>query len=207
MSTTSPAPVRAGKGWLVGGVLAMIAGALVLAAVVIGGWFVSINNRLVGLDEGMKTQWSQVETVLQRRFDLIPNLVSTVKGYAAHEKEILERVTELRSQWGAARTVPEKARAAGELEGVLSRLLLVAENYPQLKADHGFRDLQVQLEGTENRIAVERHRYNETVQAYNTAVRQFPGSVVAGFRGFAPSDAYFEAAQGAEEAPTVDFNN
>jgi LemA protein len=168
---------------------------------------VSINNRLVGLDEGMKTQWSQVETVLQRRFDLIPNLVNTVKGYAAHEKEILERVTELRSQWGAARTVPEKAQAAGELEGVLSRLLLVAENYPQLKADQGFRDLQVQLEGTENRIAVERQRYNESVQSYNTAVRQFPGSLVAGFRGFAPSDAYFKSAEGAEEAPTVDFLN
>lgn len=200
MSTTSPAPVRAGKGLL-------IIGALVLAAVVIGGWFVSINNRLVGLDEGMKTQWSQVETVLQRRFDLIPNLVNTVKGYAAHEKEILERVTELRSQWGAARTIADKAQAAGELEGVLSRLLIVAERYPDLKADQQFRDLQVQLEGTENRIAVERQRYNEAVQSYNTAVRQFPGSVVAGFRGFAPSDAYFKAAGGAEEAPTVDFSD
>jgi LemA protein len=207
MSTTSPAPGRTGKGLLVGGVLAMIAGALVLAAVVIGVWSVSINNRLVGLDEGMKTQWSQVETVLQRRFDLIPNLVNTVKGYAAHEKEILERVTELRSQWGAAKTIADKAQAAGELEGVLSRLLIVAERYPDLKADQQFRDLQVQLEGTENRIAVERQRYNEAVQAYNTAVRQFPGSVVAGFRGFAPSDAYFKAAGGAEEAPTVDFSN
>jgi LemA protein len=185
----------------------LIIGALVLAAVVIGGWLVSINNRLVGLDERMKTQWSQVETVLQRRFDLIPNLVNTVKGYAAHEKEILERVTELRSQWGAAKTVADKAQAAGELEGVLSRLLIVAERYPDLKADQQFRDLQVQLEGTENRIAVERQRYNEAVQAYNTAVRQFPGSVVAGFRGFAPSEAYFEAAKGAEEAPTVDFSN
>lgn len=200
MSTASTAPARMGKGLI-------IVGALVLVVLVLGGWFVSINNRLVGLDEGMKTQWSQVETVLQRRFDLIPNLVNTVKGYAAHEKEILERVTELRSQWGAARTVPEKAQAAGELEGVLSRLLLVAENYPQLKADQGFRDLQVQLEGTENRIAVERQRYNESVQSYNTAVRQFPGSLVAGFRGFAPSDAYFKSAEGAEEAPTVDFLN
>jgi LemA protein len=200
MSTTSPAPVRAGKGLL-------IIGALVLAAVVIGGWFVSINNRLVGLDEGMKTQWSQVETVLQRRFDLIPNLVNTVKGYAAHEKEILERVTELRSQWGAAKTIADKAQAAGELEGVLSRLLIVAERYPDLKADQQFRDLQVQLEGTENRIAVERQRYNEAVQAYNTAVRQFPGSVVAGFRGFAPSEAYFKSAEGAAEAPKVNFTD
>lgn len=200
MSTENAAAPRAGKGLVVTGVL-------VLLAVLIGGWFVSINNNLVGLDEGMKTQWSQVETVLQRRFDLIPNLVNTVKGYAAHEQEILERVTELRSQWGAAQTVPEKARTAGELEGVLSRLLIVAENYPELKADQQFRDLQVQLEGTENRIAVERQRYNEAVRTYNTAVRQFPGSLVAGFRGFTPSDAYFEAAKGAEAAPTVDFRS
>jgi LemA protein len=185
----------------------VIVGGVLLVAVVIGAWFVSINNRLVGLQESMRTQWAQVETVLQRRFDLIPNLVNTVKGYAAHEKEILTRVTELRSQWGAAKTVAEKAEAAGQLEGALARLLLVAENYPQLKADQGFRDLQVQLEGTENRIAVERQRYNESVRAYNTAVRQFPGSLVAGFRGFAPSDAYFEATKGAAEAPKVDFES
>jgi LemA protein len=198
MSTTTPAPAKAGKGVLVlGGVL--------LVALVIGGWFVSINNRLVSLDEAKNTAWAQVETVLQRRFDLIPNLVNTVKGYAAHEKEILTRVTELRSQWGAAKTVADKAAAAGQLEGALARLLLVAENYPQLKADQGFRDLQVQLEGTENRIAVERQRYNESVRAYNTAVRQFPASLVAAFRGFTPSDAYFEAAEGAAEAPKVDF--
>jgi LemA protein len=155
----------------------------------------------------VRTQWSQVETVLQRRFDLIPNLVNTVKGYAAHEKEILEKVAELRSQWGAAKTVPEKAQAAGQLEGALARLLVVAENYPQLKADQGFRDLQVQLEGTENRISVERQRYNESVRDYNTAVQQFPGSLVAGFRGYTPSDAYFEAAKGAAEAPKVDFGD
>lgn len=202
MSTTTPAPVKPGTGLLVAG------GVLLAAALIgIGGWLVSINNRLIGLDEGMRTQWAQVETVLQRRFDLIPNLVSTVQGYAAHEREILTRVTELRSQWGAARTVAEKAEAARQLEGALARLLLVAENYPQLKADQAFRDLQVQLEGTENRIAVERQRYNEAVRAYNTAVRQFPGSVVAGFRGFAPSDAYFEAAEGAAEVPKVDFGS
>jgi LemA protein len=200
MSIDKPtaAPARFGTGLIVLGVL-------VVLVLVLGGWFVSINNRLVSLDEGMKTQWSQVETVLQRRFDLIPNLVNTVKGYAAHEKEILERVTELRSQWGAARTVEEKAQAASQLEGTLSRLLLVAENYPQLKADQGFRDLQVQLEGTENRITIERQRYNESVRVYNTAVRAFPASLVASFRGFAPKDAYFEAAEGAAEAPKVDF--
>ncbi|MCA9055061.1 MAG: LemA family protein [Planctomycetaceae bacterium] len=198
MSDASPPPAAAGKGLL-------ILGVLVVVALAIGGWFVSVNNRLVGLDEGVKTQWAQVETVLQRRFDLIPNLVNTVRGYAEHEEEILTRVTELRSQWGAARSVDEKAAAAGELEGVLSRLLVVAENYPQLKADQGFRDLQVQLEGTENRVAVERQRYNETVREYNTAVRQFPGSIVAGFRGFAPKESYFEANDAAQEAPKVDF--
>jgi LemA protein len=202
MSIDKPtaAPAKVGTGLIVLGIL-------VILALVLGGWFISINNNLVGLDEGMKTQWSQVETVLQRRFDLIPNLVNTVKGYAAHEKEILERVTELRSQWGKARTVAEKAEAAGQLEGTLARLMLVAENYPQLKADQGFRDLQVQLEGTENRIAVERQRYNESVRAYNTAVRRFPGSIVAGFRGFAPSDAYFDSADGAAEAPKVEFTD
>jgi LemA protein len=179
--------------------------ALVLGGIAFAGLYVTVGNRLIALDEQMKTQWSQVETVLQRRFDLIPNLVNTVKGYAEHEQEILTRVTELRSQWGAARTVAEKAEAAGELQSALSRLLLVAENYPNLKADQGFRDLQVQLEGTENRIAVERQRYNDAVRAYNTAVRQFPGSLVAGLRGFSPSDAYFEAAEGTAEAPKVEF--
>jgi LemA protein len=195
----------AGKGIGCGPIVLGIIGVIVLVLVLVGGWFVSINNQLVRLDESMKTQWSQVETVLQRRFDLIPNLVNTVKGYAAHEKEILEKVAELRSQWGAAKTVAEKAQTAGQLEGALARLLVVAENYPQLKADQGFRDLQVQLEGTENRIAVERQRYNEAVRKYNTEVRQFPGSIVAGFRGFAPSDAYFESAPGAAEVPKVDF--
>ena len=200
MSLDKPnaAPAKIGTGTIILGVVA-------LAIVLLGGWFLTINNRLVGLDEGVKTQWSQVETVLQRRFDLIPNLVATVKGYAAHEKDILERVTELRSQWGAAKTVEEKAQAASQLEGTLARLLLVAESYPMLKADQGFRDLQVQLEGTENRIAVERQRYNESVRAYNTTVRKFPHNLVASFRGFAPKEAYFEAAKGAEEAPKVDF--
>ena len=200
MSIDKPtaAPAKIGTGLIVLIVLGLV-------VLVLGGWFISINNQLVNLDEGVKTQWAQVETVLQRRFDLIPNLVATVKGYAAHEKEILERVTELRSQWGAAKTVEEKAQAASQLEGTLARLLLVAENYPMLKADQGFRDLQLQLEGTENRITIERQRYNESVRAYNTTVRKFPHSFVASFRGFAPKEAYFDAKEGAEEAPKVDF--
>jgi LemA protein len=187
-----------------GGKLVAILAAVGLA-VVLGLWLVSINNRLVAEQEHMQAAWAQVETVLQRRYDLIPNLVNTVKGYAAHEREILEEVTRLRSQWGAAGSIAEKAQAAGELEGALARLLLVVERYPDLKANQNFRDLQFELAGTENRIAVERQRYNDAVRAYNTRVRQFPGSLVAGWRGFAPSDAYFEAEGPAQQAPQVDF--
>ena len=177
--------------------------AVVLMMVIV--WFISVNNRFVALQENVHTAWGQVETVLQRRYDLIPNLVNTVKGYAKHEKGVLEEVTRLRSQWGSARTVDEKVKAAGELEGTLSRLLLVAEQYPDLKANANFRDLQYELAGTENRIAVERQRYNEVARAYNTAVRQLPASLVAGLRGFVPAT-YFEAASGAKEAPKVDFD-
>lgn len=205
MSTGDSSSTGSGKKVAALGCVGIVGVGVLVLAVVIGMWFVSVGNRLVVLDEGMKSQWSQVETVLQRRFDLIPNLVATVKGYAEHEQETLTRVTELRSQWGAAQSIQEKAQVAGELQGALARLLLVAENYPELKANQGFLDLQAQLEGTENRIAVERQRYNESVQAYNTAVRQFPASIVAGLRGFAPSDAYFETAEGAAEAPKVHF--
>jgi LemA protein len=174
-------------------------------ALLLGGWLVGLNNRLVSLQEGMSAAWAQVETVLQRRYDLIPNLVSTVKGYAEHEKGLFEEVTRLRSQWAGARTLAEKVEAADQLETRIGRLLLVAEQYPQLKASENFRDLQHELAGTENRIAVERQRYNEAVRGYNVAVRQFPGSLVAAFRGFAPSDAYFESAPAAQDAPQVEF--
>jgi LemA protein len=179
---------------------------LLLIFLGLGGWGVSINNQLVRAKEGMNASWAQVETVLQRRFDLIPNLVATVKGYAEHEQQVLESVTQLRSQWAAAKTVEEKAKAAGELEGTLARLLLVAERYPDLKANQNFLDLQTELAGTENRITVERQRYNDAVRTYNTLVQSFPQSLVAGFRGFAPSTAYFEAAQAAAETPKVDFS-
>jgi LemA protein len=196
---TSPSVSRlsAGKG-----ILLALVGIVIVAAL----FGVVSYNSLVALDEQRKGAWSQVETVLQRRFDLIPNLVNTVKGYAAHEKEVLEQVTKYRSQWGAAKTVDEKARAAGELEGVLSRLLVVAEQYPDLKANQNFRDLQVELAGTENRISVERSRYNDSVRAYNTRVRGFPGSIVAGLTGFETSNAYFESDAPAKEAPRVDFS-
>jgi LemA protein len=205
MSTGETSSPGSGRKFAGIGCAAFAVVGLLFLTVILGVMYVSIGNRLVGLDESMKTQWSQVETVLQRRFDLIPNLVATVKGYAEHEQETLTRITELRSQWGAAKTIDEKTQVAGELQGALARLLLVAENYPDLKANQGFLDLQTQLEGTENRIAVERQRYNESVQAYNTTVRQFPGSLVAGFKGMAPSEAYFETSEGASEAPKVQF--
>jgi LemA protein len=169
-------------------------------------WGAGINNNLVTLQENVNTAWAQVETVLQRRFDLIPNLVATVKGYAEHEKGTLEEVTRLRSQWGAAKTVDEKAQAASALEGALSRLLVVSERYPDLKASQNFRDLQVELSGSENRVSVERQRYNEAVRNYNTAVRRFPANLVAGVLGFSPNSEYFEADKQAQEAPKVDFS-
>jgi LemA protein len=192
------------KGLLIGIGLGAVVLVLIAGLILLGG-FISLNNRLVALHETVQSSWGQVETVLQRRFDLIPNLVNTVKGYAKHEKDVLEEVTRLRSQWGSAETRDAKVKAAGQLEETLSRLLLVAERYPELKANQNFRDLQYELSGTENRITVERQRYNDAVRAYNTAIRQFPGSFVAAFRGFTADAAYFEAAGPAQEAPKVDF--
>jgi LemA protein len=189
--------------WLLG--CGLILGIVVLVAIVGGLWAASVNNQLVAAQENMKGAWAQVETVLQRRYDLIPNLVATVKGYAEHERETLENVTKMRSQWGAAKTLDEKTKAASEMEGALARLLVVAERYPDLKANQNFRDLQFELSGTENRISVERQRYNETVKAYNVRVRTFPGAMIAGMLGFHVSDAYFNAAPAAAEAPKVNF--
>ena len=204
MEMNIPEKSTVGKKSGLGGLGLGLIGVAVVALVLIA-WGVVVNNQLVALQENIKGEWAQVETVLQRRYDLIPNLVETVKGYAAHEKEILENVTRLRSQSGAAQTVEEKAKTAGELEGTLARLLVVAERYPDLKANQNFRDLQFELSGTENRIAVARQRYNDSIRTFNTKVQQFPGSLVAAFRGLAPSDAYFESAPAAAEAPKVKF--
>ncbi len=179
-------------------------GVLVLLAVIVGLAAMGMYNGVVDKDEACKKAWGNVESVLQRRFDLIPNLVNTVKGYAEHEKGILEEITRLRSQWGEAKTPSAKIEAASGLEGALSRLMVVMENYPDLKANQNFIALQDELAGTENRINVERQRYNESVQDYNVTIRQFPTAIVAGLRGFVPR-APFEAAQGAETAPTVQF--
>jgi LemA protein len=185
----------------------LLIGLAIVVVVVLGviAWAVSANNQLVAGQEAVHSAWGQVETVLQRRYDLIPNLVNTVKGYAKHEKGLFEEVTRLRSQWAAAGSVDEKVKAAGQLEAGLGRLLLVAERYPELKASENFRDLQYELAGTENRISVERQRYNEVTRAYNTLVRRFPTSLIAGLRGFSTST-YFAAAPAAKEAPKVDFD-
>ena len=162
-------------------------------------------NILVQRQEAVRESWAQVENVLQRRYDLIPNLVNTVKGYASHERGVLEEVTRLRSQWGEAKTLDEKVGAAQQLEGALGRLMVVVERYPDLKANQNFLALQDELTGTENPIAVERRHYNEVVRNYNVAVRSFPSNLVAGLAGFHLSTAYFEAGKEAKEAPHVQF--
>ncbi len=181
-----------------------ILGAIVLIGILFGGWFLITYNGLVSAEEGVDAQWYQVENQYQRRADLIPNLVETVKGYAAHEEKLFLEVTKYRSQWSAAGTQEEKIEAAKGMDSAISRLLVVVENYPQLKASENFLALQAQLEGTENRIAVERMRYNEKVRDYNTGIKRMPSSIVASTFGFG-SKSYFEAVRGAEEAPDVNF--
>ena len=176
-------------------------------------WGVSGYNGLVTMDENVSGQWSNVETQYQRRADLIPNLVNTVKGYASHEKETLEGVVEARSKAtqmtvDANDLTPEKLaeyqKAQGAVTSALGKLLAITENYPDLKANQNFSELQAQLEGTENRISVERKRFNEVAQTYNTYIRSFPSNILAGMFGFQPK-AYFTAETGAEKAPKVEF--
>ena len=161
-------------------------------------------NSVVSKETAVDVQWANVETVLQRRFDLIPNLVNTVKGYASHEKELLEKVTELRSQWAAAGTPNEKVAVDNQMKGVLGRLMLVAENYPQLKANQNFLALQDELAGTENRISVERRRYNEAVGEFNKIIRRFPGVIWANTLGLEKREP-FKAAPEAQAVPQVKF--
>lgn len=191
-----------------------VVGAIVVVVLATVLWGVGVYNRLVSLDEGVQSAWSQVENQYQRRAELIPNLVETVKGFASQEKTVLLGVTEARAKVGQITVTKEvledpaafsKFQAAqDQFSSAISRLLAVAENYPQLKSNENFLALQNQLEGTENRIAVERRNYNLVVQSYNTAIRKFPGSVVAGFGSFREKQ-YFKAKEGAETAPQVKF--
>jgi len=167
--------------------------------------FVSVYNGIVTKHETITAKWAQVENQLQRRNDLIPNLVNTVKGYAAHERTVFENVTNARSQWAKATTIDEKVKAAGAMDAALARLLLVVENYPDLKASANFLALQDELAGTENRIAVERMRYNEAVRDYNVTVRMFPGNIIAGMFGYKPATEYFKAEEKARGVPEVKF--
>ena len=197
-------------------------GALVLALLIFGGYFVSVRNNLVGLEEQVNQQWAQVESQYQRRFDLIPNLVRTVQGAANFEKSTLEAVVNARARVGQVAAPSGPPGAAGAitsdpnameqfasaqqgLSSALSRLLVVVERYPELKSNQNFLELQSQLEGTENRIAVERQRYNTVAQSFNTAIRRFPANLVANMGGF-KAKAYFKGVAGSAEAPQVDFN-
>ena len=167
-------------------------------------FFKGTYNNFVSLDEAVKASWAQVENQLQRRYDLIPNLVETVKGYAKQEKDVLVEVTNARAKVGGATNVPDKINANNELSGALSRLLVVVEKYPDLKSNQNFIRLQDELAGTENRIAVERKRYNDAVRMYNVAIRSFPANMLAGMFGF-QNAAFFEAPAAAKAAPQVKF--
>src|ERR1700675_2862709 len=180
---------------------------LALIAFAAFGQYVGVRNTLVTKNEAVKASWSQVDIVLQRRADLIPNLVATVKGIAQQEQTVFGDIAKARSALLSAGTPSDKIAANGQLDGALGRLLAIVENYPQLKSNENFLRLQDELAGTENRIAVERKRYNDTLRDYNTYVQQFPNSFFAGFAGFKPNEAYFEASPGSREVPKVNFSS
>jgi LemA protein len=167
--------------------------------------FVGVRNDLVTQREAVTAAWSTVDIALQRRADLIPNLVETVKGFAAHETEVFKNIGDARATLGGARTPAEKIAANDQLSGALGRLLVITENYPLLRSNENFLRLQDELAGTENRIAVERRKYNETLQGYNTAIQLFPNNIVAGLSGFTRNDAYFKTEPGARTNPKVAF--
>src|SRR5215471_2691328 len=186
-------------------VLVLVVIVLVLA-LIFGSMYVSRRNQMAVKREAVNAAWSQVDVVLQRRADLIPNLVATVKGFAVHEEQVFGEIAQARSALIGAKTPADKIAANGQLDSALSRLLVITENYPQLKSNENFLRLQDELAGTENRIAVERRRYNQAVQDYNTYISLFPNSLIAGFAGFTRNDAYFKTEEGARQAPRVNFD-
>jgi LemA protein len=187
----------------------IIIGVIILVVI----WAIGINNKMVTMEENVSKAWGNVENVYQRRADLIPNLVNTVKGYAAHETSTFEAVVNARAKATSITVNPEDMtaeqlkefqKAQNEVGGALGRLIAISESYPELKANENFKELQAQLEGTENRIAVERRNFNESANGYNTFIRKFPQSIIAGMRGFEKKP-YFEAEEGANKAPKVEF--
>ena len=188
-----------GKTWII-----IIVVVLILLGVF--GQYIGVKNTLVAKNEAVKAAWSQVDIVLQRRADLIPNLVETVKGYAQQEVTVFGDIAKARSALLSAGTPSDKIAANQQLDGALGRLLLIVENYPQLKSNENFLRLQDELAGTENRIAVERKRYNDSLQDYNTYIQQFPATIYAKWAGFKPNDAYFAASEGSRQVPKVNFS-
>jgi LemA protein len=190
------------KGMLAGlGVL----GVIVLALFLVGGSYVSAKNQMVAKDQTVKSAWSEVDVQMQRRADLIPNLVETVKGFTKEENSVFAEIANARAGMLNAQTPQSKIAANGQLDGALGRLLLLTENYPQLRSSEQFMRLQDELAGTENRIGVARKRYNDAIQDYNTFIGQFPNSIWAGMAGFHANDAYFKASEAAKQVPNVKF--
>jgi LemA protein len=192
--------MKAGIGCLAAGVIGLI-----VIALIAGGMYVSAKNQMVTLNEQVKSNWSQVDVTLQRRADLIPNLVATVKGYAQHEEKVFDDVAQARAALLGAQTPADKIAANGQLSGALGRLLAISENYPQLKANEGFLKLQDELAGTENRISVARKNYNDSIQNYNTFIGTFPNSVFAGWAHFQRNNDYFQADAASKVVPKVTF--
>ena len=183
----------------------VVLGVLLLVGLIFGGKLMGTRNELVQQREQINVSWAQVDTDLQRRADLIPNLVNTVKGYAAHERQVLESIANARAGLLNAQGPQERIEANQRLDSAIGRLLVVVENYPQLKANENFRQLQDELAGTENRIAQSRRRYNESVQRYNTNIELFPNNIAAALFGFQRNDAYFRTDPASRQAPTVAF--
>jgi LemA protein len=187
-------------------VVGVVVALMLLLAILVGGSYIGSKNEMVRKNEAIKQAWSQVDVVLQRRADLIPNLVATVQGYASHEQKVFGDIANARAGLLNAKTPADKIAANGQLDGAIGRLLLIVENYPNLKANQNFMALQDELAGSENRIAVERRRYNEAIQDYNTFIGLFPNSIFAGWAGFQRNNDYFAASESARQAPKVDFS-